>query len=354
MSPDIQFKGYAIHDTNKYTEFEVIDFMPKTFGDYDIEIKINCCGVCSSDVHTVTGGWGEPILPLITGHEIAGIVTRVGFKSSGEFKVGDRAGVGAQVCSCFECDPCKTDNENYCVKGGVDTYNAKYENGDIAHGGYSTGIRVHERFVFRLPDALSDEDAAPMLCGGLTVFAPLKNHGVKEGSKVAIVGIGGLGHFAIQFAKALGAEVTAFSHQADKEEDARAMGVTDFVLTSKKDFAKDYAQKFDLVLSTVDDAAGLPIGELISMLRLFGVFHSVGLPDKPIPELKFQELAGNGASIAVSHIGSKKQANEMLALAAEKGVKTWKEVLPMKDAGKGVQGVKDNKVRYRYVLKVDI
>ncbi|KAI5479411.1 zinc-type alcohol dehydrogenase [Pseudohyphozyma bogoriensis] len=309
MSSDLQFKGYALHDTNKYTEYEVIDFKPKTFGDYDIDIKINVCGICSS-----------------------GVVAKVGPKVT-EFKVGDRAGVGAQVCSCFECKPCKSDNENYCKKGGVDTYNAKYENGDIAHGGYSTGVRVHERFVFKLPDELKDEDAASMLCGGLTVYSPLVRYGVGPGKNIAVCGLGGLGHYAVQFAKALGADVTVFSHQADKEADAKKMGAKEFVLTTKKDFAKPYAFAFDFILSTVDDSAGLPITDFLPMLAVESHFHSVGLPDKPLPEFQAQALAGNGASISVT---------------------TWKELIPMKDVGKGIQGVKDNKVRYRYVMKVDI
>ncbi|KAL8292147.1 hypothetical protein RQP46_001613 [Phenoliferia psychrophenolica] len=344
---DIHFQGYAIHDTAKYTDFKVIDFTPKTFGEYDIDIKINAC-----DVHTLTGGWGEPILPLISGHEVAGIVTKVGPKVT-EFKVGDRAGVGAQVCSCFECGPCKSDNENYCVTGGVDTYNAKYENGDIAHGGYSSGIRVHERFVFPLPEGLSDEDAAPMLCGGLTVFAPMLRFGVKKGTKVGIAGLGGLGHFAVQFAAALGADVTVFSHQADKEADAKKMGASNFVLTTNKDFAKQHAFEFDFILSTIDDAAGIPLPDFFSMLRVHGNFHSCGLPDKPFEPFSPAALASNGASLSVSHIGSKKEVKEMLKLAVAKGVTTYKEVIPMSELAKGIQAVKDNKVRYRYVLKPD-
>ncbi|KAM0790296.1 hypothetical protein ACM66B_005597 [Microbotryomycetes sp. NB124-2] len=352
---EITWKGYAIHDVDKPTTFKVVDFKPKTPGDYDIDIAVNCCGICASDVHTITGGWGRDIiLPMITGHEIAGKVVRVGPKVT-EFKVGDRAGVGAQVCSCFECEPCKTDNENYCVTGGVDTYNAKYENGDIAHGGYSTAARVHERFVFPIPDGLADEDAAPMMCGGLTVFGPLKNYGVTKGTKLAVAGVGGLGHFAIMLGSALGAEVTAISHSADKEQDARKMGATNFVNTSKDDFSKDYDHYFDMILTTIDSSKGLDLAQFFSMLKLHGRLHTVGLPnvDDP-PTISFQSMAGNAAQMSCSHIGNKKQAIEMLELAAKNGIKTWKEVLPMKDAGKGVQNLLDNKVRYRTVLVQDI
>jgi len=353
----MDLKGYAIHDTKKYTDFKVIDFKSKSQGPYDIDIATTYCGVCSSDVHTITGGWGEPILPLVSGHEIAGKVVAVGEKVT-EFKVGDRAVVGAQVCSCFECKACENDLENYCMgsgdKGPVDTYNAKYENGDIAHGGYSNGVRVHERFVFAVPEGLKDEDVAPMACGGLTVFAPLEFYGTGPGKKVGIVGIGGLGHFAVQFAAALGAEVTAFTHQGDKIEDAKKMGAKHVVNTSEKEFEKNHAFEFDLLLSTVDDSKAISLPQLTSMLNVHGRLHMVGLPDKELEAFKAQALAGNGASISVSHIGSKVQANKMYKLAAEKGVTTWKEIIPMKDVGKAIEGVKTNKARYRYVLKMDL
>jgi len=349
---DVQFKGYAVKDTSKFTEFELIDFQPKTFEDYDVEISIEFCGVCSSDVHTVTGGWGEPFLPLIPGHEIAGKVIRVGDKVT-HIKVGQRVGVGAQVCSCFECTYCRTDRENYCPKG-VDTYNSKYPNGDIAHGGYSTACRVHERYVFPIPEGLKSEDAASMMCGALTIWNPLKRFHIQHGSKVAIIGLGGLGHYAVQFAKALGAHVVVFSHQPDKKEDSLKMGADKFVLTTEKDWSKPFARHFDLVLTTVDDVAGISIPDFASMCDVEGHVHSVGLPDDKVPPIPFQALAGNGASISVSHIGSKKQALEMLQFAADHGIKTWTEVLSMKDVGKGIQGVKDNKVRYRYLLRQDI
>ncbi|KAK4048466.1 alcohol dehydrogenase [Microbotryomycetes sp. JL221] len=326
------WKGYAIHDIKKPTEFKVIDFEPKRAGDYDIDIEITCCGICASDVHTITGGWSEDIIiPMITGHEVAGRVARVGPKVT-EFK---------------------SDNENYCVTGGVDTYNAKYENGDIAHGGYATAIRAHERFVFKLPDGLSDEDAAPMLCGGLTVYGPLKNYGVGKGTKLGLLGLGGLGHFAVMFANALGAEVTVLSHSADKEDDARKMGAKHFINTSEKDFAKGHEHEFDIILSTVDAATAIALADYFPLLKLHGRFHSVGLPNDAV-EINFMSMAGNAANLSVSHIGSKKQAQEMLQLAADKGLKTWKEILPMQEAGKGVQNLLDNKVRYRSVLMQDI
>ncbi|KAF8639289.1 hypothetical protein AX17_001600 [Amanita inopinata Kibby_2008] len=297
---DIQWKGYAIHDTKHWDEFQVIDFKPKEPGDYDIDIKIEYCGVCASDVHTITGGWGEPLMPIIPGHEIVGYVVRVGPKVT-EFKVGDRAGVGPQVLSCFKCAPCTTGNEQYC-KNGVDTYNSKYPNGDVAQGGYSTAIRAHERFVFPLPKELSMEEVAPMLCAGMTVYSPLVRNGAGPGKVVGVVGIGGLGHYALQFARALGAErVVAFSHSPDKKDDVMEMGATDYVLHT-------------CVLSCWD---------MLTSRRLF--FRA-----------------------------SKKEVIDMLKLAVQKNVKSMIQLLPMCEAGTAVRNVKENKVRYRHVLKVDI
>ncbi|KAF5378571.1 hypothetical protein D9615_007128 [Tricholomella constricta] len=350
---DTKWKGYAIRDTKHWDSFEVIDFNPKQFEDYDIDIKIEYCGVCGSDVHTITGGWGEPMLPLITGHEIVGHVVRVGPKVTA-FKVGDRAGVGAQVCSCLKCKPCTTDNEQYCPNA-VSTYNAKYPNGDIAHGGYSTAVRAHERFVFPLPKELPLEEIAPMLCAGITVYSPLIRNGAGPGKCIGVVGIGGLGHYALQFARALGAEqVVAFSHSSGKEKDARELGATDVVITSNKNFAEPWKGKLDLIICTADVSQGIPLSDFITTLGVHGRFIMVAIPDDQLPTLRSTQMVSNGALLGGSHIGSKKEVIEMLDLAVKENVKSYIEVLPMKDAGKAVRGVKDNTVRYRHVLKVDI
>ncbi|KNZ78567.1 NADP-dependent alcohol dehydrogenase 6 [Termitomyces sp. J132] len=320
-------------------------------------------------VHTITGGWGHPILPLISGHEIVGHVVRVGPQVK-SFKVGDRAGVGAQICSCLECDRCNADNEQYCPKQ-VDTYNAKYPNvsvfkvkrrgihvrqGDIAHGGYSTAVRAHERFVFPLPAGLPLEQIAPMLCAGITVYSPLVRNNTGPGKRVGIVGIGGLGHFAIQFARALEAEqVVAFSHSTNKEKDARALGATDFVITGNKDFTKGWQGKLDLIICTADVSRGIPLTELMTTLKVHGRLIMVAVPDDKLPALHTFDIMGNGALLGGSHIGSKKEVIDMLELAVKKGVKSWIEVLDMKDAARAVNAVKNNTVKYRHVLRcVDV
>lgn len=256
----------AVQSEETWDEFKVIDFEPKTFGDDDVEIKIR----------------NNTMYPVIPGHEIVGKVTRVG-KNVTKFKEGDRAGVGARVFACGQCRSCTSGDENYCQghKGvePADTYNSKYPNGEIAVGGYSTGIRAHQQFVFAIPDELEDEIAAPMLCGGLTVYAPLKRHGCKPGAKVGVVGIGVLGHFAILFAVAMGAEATAFSHSDSKKADTTKMGATHFVITDDEgEWAKPLKGKFDVIISTRNDT-NVPLDLFLSTLYVHGgKFVSAKLP----------------------------------------------------------------------------
>ncbi|WWC88653.1 uncharacterized protein L201_003566 [Kwoniella dendrophila CBS 6074] len=352
-SPQTTAKGYGISDTKKYTDFSVKEFKLKTLTPDDVTLDIEFCGVCGSDVHTITGGWGGLNVPwCVPGHEIIGKVTHVGDNVK-EFKVGQRVGVGAQVLSCLKCNRCHEDNEQYCPEQ-VDTYNAKFPDEVEAQGGYSTAIRTNQRFVFSIPEAIKSEDAAPMLCAGLTVFSPLIRNGTGPGKTIGIVGIGGLGHLAIQFAHHLGAKVIVFSHSSNKEKDAKNLGADEFVLTSDDKFADKYFDKLDFILSAAD-ASVIPLAELLSTLKIDGKLTSVGLPDEPWKDLQPQAMASNAACIGGSHIGSKKEVNQMLKLAAEKGIKPIiDEVLPMSQAAKAIEGVKNNKVRYRYVLKQDL
>ncbi|PWN91190.1 GroES-like protein [Acaromyces ingoldii] len=353
-------KGYAIADTKKWTDFKVIDFDLKTPEDDDVDVDIQFCGVCGSDVHTISGGWGELSVPaVIPGHEIVGKVTKVGKNVKG-IEVGQRVGVGAQVGSCGTCNPCKTDHENYCIgdgkKGLVDTYNSLYPDGKAAQGGYSTAIRAHQQFVFPIPDAITSEDAASMLCGGLTVFAPLNRNGCGPGKKVAVVGLGGLGHYAVLFAVAMGAEVTVISHSPKKKEDAFKMGAKHFVATGEdKDWHTRYGREltpFDIIISTASSNA-VDLKSVMHTLQTYGSCVYVGMPEDHF-EVRAQTLAFNGCNLQGSHIGSKKEALKMLDLAAEKNVKPWIEVLDMKECAKAVARVHSNDIRYRFVLKQDL
>ncbi|OBZ75067.1 NADP-dependent alcohol dehydrogenase 7 [Grifola frondosa] len=341
MSTELEFKGYAMTNPSEWKELTLMSFKPKPFAPEDVEIAITHCGVCGSDLHTLSQGWGQSKLPLIVGHEIVGKVTRVGEKVAG-IKVGDRVGVGAQ--------------------------DAEYPDGTIAQGGYSTGIRAHERFVFPIPDALESRHAASMLCAGVTVYSPLKVNGAGPGKKVGIMGIGGLGHYAILFAKAMGAEVYAFTRGSSKAEDIKKMGADHIIDTNEgsdtnpfvhalQDYFKPLAGKLDILISTVDTfQPGRPISNLISMLWIHGKFISVGLPDSdnPLPPIHPFDLMFNGCLIGGSHIGSKVEVMEMLQLAAEKGIKPWIQELPMNQAKVAFEGMRSHKVRYRYVLTQDI
>ncbi|KAI0927884.1 hypothetical protein AcW1_005291 [Taiwanofungus camphoratus] len=351
----VEFKGFALTDPSAWSDLSLISYKPKTFRDEDVELVISHCGVCGSDVHTLTQGWGNIRLPLVPGHEIVGKVTRVGSKVT-EFKVGDRVGVGAQIGSCMQCRACKSDNENYCLKM-IDTYNDVYPDGVITQGGYSTAIRAHERFVFKIPDAVESRHAASMFCAGLTVYSPLRTNGVGPGTRVGVMGIGGLGHYAVLFAKAMGAEVWAFTHSPSKLEDAKKMGADHVISTHDEDFYKPLEGTLDILISTIDVfRPDRPLKSYLSMLFVHGKFINVGLPDKnnPLPTMHAFDLQPNGCFIGGSHIGSKAECMEMLKLAAEKGVKPWIQEVPMSQAKVAVEAVRSGEVRYRYVLTQDI
>lgn len=260
--------------------------------------------------------------------------------------------------SCGECVPCKDEEEQYCQGSGkrglVDTYNSQHHCGTQAQGGYSTNIRTQQQFVFPIPEKIKSEHAAPMLCGGLTLFSPLIRNGAGPGKRVGIVGIGGLGHFGVMFAHALGAEVVAISHSPRKKEDALKMGASEFVSTGENpNWAEEYKSKpFDLIINTASsNAVDLP--SILSTLKVHGRLICVGMPED-VFKVRIQNFAGNGCLMGSSHIGSKKEALQMLALAAEKGIEPWVEVLPMKDCSKAVKRVEDNDIRYRFVLEQDI
>ncbi|OCH93100.1 GroES-like protein [Obba rivulosa] len=357
-TPEIEFKGYGITTTDpaKWSEFEVVPIKPKHFGPRDVDVAIKYCGVCGSDVHTLTGGWGStPNVPLVVGHEIVGNVTRVGDAVT-EFKPGDRVGVGAQIGSCGECRACKAGDENYCPKM-IHTYNNFYPDGVLSQGGFSTGIRAHEQFVFKIPDGLELRDAATMTCAGLTVFSPLKVNGCGPGKTVGVIGIGGLGHYAILFAKAMGATVYAFSHSASKEADIQKMGADFVVSTHDPDYYQPLQGTIDIIISTIDHySPDRPLKSYLSMLATHGRFITCGLPDadNPLPPVHPFDLTYNGCYIGGTHMGSKREAVEMLQLAADKGVKPWVQELPMSQAKQAIEGVKTGKARYRYVLKQDL
>ncbi|KAF1808541.1 NADPH-dependent medium chain alcohol dehydrogenase [Eremomyces bilateralis CBS 781.70] len=343
-------EGFQVHDTKNWSTFKKGEFKLKPFEAHDVDIAIDACGVCGSDVHTITGGWGDVILPLVVGHEVVGRVLRTG-PSVTHCAVGDRVGVGAQVGADLTCDLCKADAENYCPNQ-IDTYGAEYPDGTISQGGYASHIRAHEYFVFKIPEALETSLAAPMLCAGITVFSPLKRLGAGPGKRIGVVGIGGLGHFAVLFAKALGAEVYALSHSPSKKDDALKLGATGFITTNTDDWADPWKYKFDMLLNTANATDKFNLPAYFSTLKPHGVFHNVGMPEEPLHELRFQDFVTTGCYMGTSHIGNRPEMLEMLDLAAKAGVKSWVETIDVGEAGckEAVERVKNNKVRYRFTL----
>jgi uncharacterized zinc-type alcohol dehydrogenase-like protein len=304
----------------------------------DVEIKISHCGVCHSDVHLIDNDWGISKYPFIPGHEIVGVVTAVGSEVR-DRKVGERVGVGWQADSCGICEWCRQGDEHLCAQSQPTCVGR--------NGGYADAIRVNSRFAIPVPEVLESENVAPLLCGGITVYAPLRNHGVRPSSRVGVVGIGGLGHMGLQFAKAFGAEVTAFSTSKDKEAEAKSMGAHHFVNTRDTGALKKVAGSFDFILSTVSadqDWAGY-----IAALRPKGTMCVVGVAPSPLQIHAFA-LIGGQKGISGSPTGSPRDLHEMLDVAARHGVKAITERFAMAKANDAVAKVKKNQVRYRAVL----
>ncbi|KAI1104196.1 GroES-like protein [Jackrogersella minutella] len=352
MAQNDQYEGFQVESPATWTEFHKNKFVTKPFGDHDVEVKIECCGVCASDIHTISGGWGSQKFPLAVGHEIVGKALRVGPKVT-LIKPGERVGVGAQSWSCLECRQCKNDNETYCSQQ-VDTYGAAWpDTGIVTQGGYSSHVRTHEHWVFPIPDAIPSHLAAPMLCAGITSYSPLVRNGAGPGKKVGIVGLGGLGHFGVLFAKALGAETWVISRSHSKEADAKAMGADGFLATADKDWNKEHLMTFDLIISTANNfGEGFDLSGYLALLDVHGKWISVGLPEEATLNIKPQDFMNNGCLIGASHLGSRREMLEMFRLAADKGVKSWVETVPIsaENLSKTMQRLKKTDVRYRFTM----
>jgi len=304
----------------------------------------------------LSSGWGPTPYPCVVGHEIIGKAVRVG-KDVKNIKVGDRVGVGAQARSCLksDCNECSNGLEPYCG-GSINTYGSVYPNNiGKSYGGYATHNRTHSHFVFKIPEGLESTDAAPMLCGGATVYSPLKHNGCGPGKKVGIVGVGGLGHFGVLFAKALGAdEVVGISRKAEKREEVLKLGADSYIATDDdKDWAKSNARSLDLIVSTVSSDK-IPLTDYLGLLKVRGTYIQVGAPDGGLlPPVNAFTLIGNGIKVGGSAIGSPWEIEEMLQLAVDKKIKPWVTKRSMQDANQAVLDLKAGKPRYRYVLVND-
>jgi len=345
------FTGFQVNGPESWTEFHKNEYKPKPFGDYDVDIKIQACGICASDIHTISGGWGEQHFPLCVGHEIVGVALKVGPKVT-LVKPGQRVGVGAQSWSCLDCKQCANDNETYCRKQ-LDTYGAVWpDTGLVSQGGYASHVRTHEHWVFPIPDGLTTNQAAPMLCAGLTAYSPLVRNGAGPGKKVGIVGLGGIGHFGILFAKALGAETWAISRSHAKEADALKMGADGFIATQDKDWEKDHIMTFDLIINTANSSEGFDLSKYLSLLDVHAKWVSVGLPEGAGTEVKTADFMNNGCLIGASHLGSRSETLAMLDLAAKNGIESWVEEVQIgpNELSEAVQRLKKTDVRYRFTL----
>ncbi|KAF2837309.1 putative NADP-dependent alcohol dehydrogenase C 2 [Patellaria atrata CBS 101060] len=354
MSSDHKFEGWCGLDKDSVKgQMKWQPYDPKPFTDTDVEIRISHCGICASDLHTLRSGWGQTPYPCVVGHEIVGRAVRVGAAVT-HIQPGDRVGVGAQSGSCLrpECEECASGIENHCQVSNTNTYAGFFPDGSKSYGGYADYSRVPGHFVIRIPEALDSAAAAPMLCGGITVYSPLKREGCGPGKRVGIVGLGGLGHFGVLFAKALGAdEVTVISRSSAKKEDAMRLGADKFIATNEEaDWADKYALSLDLIISTVS-SPDMPLEGYLGLLRVRGTFIQVGAPEDKLPGFLAFALIVKGCKIGGSAIGSPKEIQEMLHLAVEKKIEPWIQERPLKDANQAVVDMNNGKARFRYVLR---
>jgi uncharacterized zinc-type alcohol dehydrogenase-like protein len=317
---------------------EKFQYEPKELGPHDIEVKITHCGLCHSDIHLIDNDWQISEYPLVPGHEIIGAVTAVGSEVT-SFEQGQRVGIGWQRSSCLRCEWCLKGQENLCPEQQATCVGH--------HGGFAEMIRADSRFAYAIPDELESENAGPLLCGGITVYSPLRNYGVKPWMKVGVIGIGGLGHLALQFARAIGCEVTAFSSTPEKETEAKSFGAHRFIASKEKGALEKAANSLDFIINTV--FAGLDWAAYLNVLRPNGKLCFVGAPPTPIRIFAFPLLVGQ-KSICGSVIGSRSAIREMLDLAARHGIKTKTEIVPMDQVNAVITKVRENKARYRMVL----
>lgn len=318
-------------------------------GPRDVLIAIRYAGICHSDIHLVRGDWGPVTYPQVVGHEIAGEVVEVGSEVTG-FAVGDRVGVGCMVNSCRECENCLAGMENYCLNGNTQTYGSVDRDGTITQGGYSTHVVVDQDFVLRIPEALPYESVAPLLCAGITTYSPLAHWKVGPGSKVAVVGMGGLGHLAVKIAVAMGAEVTVLSQSLSKQEDGKRFGATHYYATSDASTFTALANTFDLIINTV--SAPLKLESYLRLLRLDGTMVNVGAPSEPL-SLRVFTLFGNRRSFAGSNIGSIAETQEMLDFCAEHGIAPETELIGAGEINEAYERVLRSDVRYRFVIDIE-
>jgi alcohol dehydrogenase (NADP+) len=325
---------------------EPLQIERRAVGPKDVRIDIRYCGICHSDIHFTRGEWGKVPYPAVPGHEIAGVVAEVGSEVT-KFAPGDRVGVGCMVNSCRECENCQKGDEQYCLPGNTQTYGSVDRDGTVTYGGYSDHVVVDEDFVLRIPEGLALDVAAPLLCAGITTYSPLRHWGAGPGSRVAVVGLGGLGHMALKLAKAMGAEVTVLSQSLRKKDDGLRLGADGYYATSDDATFTELAGRFDLIINTV--SAKVDIGRFLGLLKTDGALVNVGAPPEPLPVPVFPLLMQRRA-FAGSMIGSIRETQEMLDFCAEHGIGADIEVISADRINEAWERVLRSDVRYRFVI----
>lgn len=336
----------ALQKTGPNEPYEVREIERRDPREDDVVIDIKAAGICHSDIHTIRNEWGEAHFPLTVGHEIAGVVTEVGSAVT-KFKVGDRVGVGCLVNSCGECEQCQAGAENNCLNGAVGTYNSEDVDGSITQGGYSLKVTVNEGFVLNIPDALDFDVAAPLLCAGITTYSPLARWNVKSGQKVAILGLGGLGHMGVQIAAAMGADVTVLSRTLKKADAAKELGASRTLATTEDGFFEEHAGEFDLILNTI--SAPIDLDSYLGLLKPRGILTTVGLPPEELG-LHMGRLIGGGKVLTGNNIGGIPETQEMLDFCAEHGIGAVIEKIGVDEVDEAYDRVVAGDVQFRVVI----
>lgn len=341
----MKVKGLAAHKAGG--PLEPFVFERRAIGANDVGFQITYAGICHSDIHQVREEWGPALFPMVPGHEIVGVVSEVG-SSVKKFKIGDRIGVGVFIDSCRKCAPCKSGLQQYCDEGMTGTYNGYERDGKtIAFGGYSNGFVIDQDYAVTIPSNLEMSGVAPLLCAGITLYSPIKHFKVGPGMKVAVMGLGGLGHMGVKFAAAMGAEVTVISHSANKKDDALRMGAKDFVLIKDKEDLKPLRRKFDLVLNTV--SAMIDINAYLGILKIDGTMVIIGLPDAPYAVSAGALLEGR-KSLTGSMIGGMPELQEMIDFAGQHNIVSDIELVKADYVEKAYERTVASDVKYRFVI----
>lgn len=340
----IKAHGYAGFD--EVSPLKPYSFDRRDVGESDVYIEISYCGVCHSDIHSVRNEWGGAQYPLVPGHEIVGTVKRVGNQVT-RFKAGDIVGVGCMVNSCGSCDSCHKHLEQFCVNGCTFTYNSVESDGKTTKGGYSNNIVVHEKFVLNIPTNLKLEEVAPLLCAGITTYSPMRHWKVAKNQKVGIIGLGGLGHMGVKFARSFGAEVVVFTTSPHKKEDALNMGAHEVVISKNSDEMKRHLNSFDFILDTV--SAPHPVEDYLTLLKVEGTLCMVGISPEP-HQISSSSLVWGRKNLSGSLIGGIAETQEMLDYCGKHNITCNIEMIPIQTINEAYERVLKGDVKYRFVI----